>query len=698
MARTLLVTSALPYSNGPIHIGHLAGAYLPADIFVRYQRMAGNHVVFICGADEHGVPIIIAAQQQGMTPQQLVDKYYVLNRDSFARFNIMFDNFSRTSLPIHHKTAQEFFLTLHKKHKLVVKTEQQLYCPQDKMFLADRYVRGTCPVCGNPNARGDQCERCGSWLEPIMLKEPRCAICGTTPVIKDTKHWYLPMGEFQAKLEAWLAEKHDWKDNVMNYCKGWFKEGLKERAITRDYDWGVPVPLPEGKGKALYVWFDAPIGYISSTKEWAARHGDAEQWKHYWCNPECEVIHFIGKDNIVFHAIFWPAMLMEVGGYNLPSQIPANEFLNIDGRKISTSQNYAVWLNEYVAKYPVDILRYTLAANLPETKDADFSWKQFQACNNDELADVLGNFVNRTLTFVQRYFDGVIPPAGALSAADNAVLAEVEKLGHEAGEMINTYRMRAAVARVMDIARAGNRYFDASQPWSTRKAHPKKCAAAMHVCCQVIRSLAVFLQPFIPETSDRMWRMLGMPGTPAKVRWNKAGKPGDIAGTKIGEISILFKKLEDADIQPEIDRLQEAVARIEAQERAAAAPAAATAPAASAAKEETVEAQQQISIEEFGKVQLRVAKVLTAEAVPKANKLLKLTVSLGDETRQVVAGIAKHYEPSALVGKYVVLVANLKPAVLRGIESHGMILAAEDENGLALVTLDRDVTPGSKVK
>lgn len=697
MARTLLVTSALPYSNGPIHIGHLAGAYLPADIFVRYQRMAGNHVVFICGADEHGVPIIIAAQQQGLTPQELVDKYYVLNRDSFARFNIIFDNFSRTSLPIHHKTAQEFFLALHKKHKLVVKTEQQLYCPKDKMFLADRYVRGTCPVCGNPNARGDQCEKCGSWLEPIMLKEPRCAICGTTPEIKDTKHWYLPMGEFQAKLEAWLAEKHDWKDNVMNYCKGWFKEGLKERAITRDYDWGVPVPLPEGKGKALYVWFDAPIGYISSTKEWAARQGDAEQWKHYWCNPECEVIHFIGKDNIVFHAIFWPAMLMEVGGYNLPSQIPANEFLNIDGRKISTSQNYAVWLNEYVEKYPVDILRYTLAANLPETKDADFSWKQFQACNNDELADVLGNFVNRTLTFVQRYFDGVIPPAGALSAADNAVLAEVEKLGHEAGEMINTYRMRAAVARVMDIARAGNRYFDASQPWSTRKAHPKKCAAAMHVCCQVIRSLAVFLQPFIPETSDRMWRMLGMPGTPAKVRWHKAGKPGDIAGTNIGEISILFKKLEDADIQPEIDRLQEAVARIEAQERAAA-PAAVTVPAASATKEETVEAQQQISIEEFGKVQLRVAKVLTAEAVPKANKLLKLTVSLGDETRQVVAGIAKNYEPSALVGKYVVLVANLKPAVLRGIESHGMILAAEDENGLAVVTVDREVTPGSRVK
>jgi methionyl-tRNA synthetase len=470
MARKLLVTSALPYSNGPIHIGHLAGAYLPADIFVRYQRAMGNDVVFMCGADEHGVPITIAAAQQGITPRELVDKYYTLNRDSFAGLRIEFDNYSRTSLPLHLETSQEFFLALHSQGKLTVKDIKQLYCPQDKMFLADRYVHGTCPVCGHPDARGDQCEKCGAWLDALTLKEPRCAVCGTAPVIEETTHWYLPMGRFQQKLEDWLGSKEGWKDNVLNYCRGWFKEGLKDRAITRDLDWGVPVPLPEGEGKVLYVWFDAPIGYISATKEWAGQQGTPERWRDYWCDPECEIIHFIGKDNIVFHAVFWPVMLMEVGGYTLPAQVPANEFLNLEGRKLSTSQNYAVWVPDYLERFPPDILRYTLACNLPETKDADFSWKQFQACNNDELADILGNFVNRTLSFICKYLDARIPAGNTLNADDTQVLKEVGQLGEEIGALIDSYHIRAATSRMMDVARAGNRYFDAQQPWRTRKS------------------------------------------------------------------------------------------------------------------------------------------------------------------------------------------------------------------------------------
>ena len=726
MARTLLVTSALPYSNGPIHIGHLAGAYLPADIFVRYQRLAGNHVVFICGADEHGVGNMIAAEQMGTTPQQLVDKFFTLNRDSFAQFGIAFDNFSRTSLRVHHETAQEFFLALHKKNKLTTKNERQLFCPKHARFLSDRYVSGTCPTCGNPNAKGDQCEKCGSWLDPLTLKEPRCSLCGATPEIRETTHWYLPMGDFQPALEQWLATKKDWKDNVMNYCAGWFNEGLKERAITRDLGWGIPVPLPDAKGKVLYVWFEAPIGYISSTKEWAARIGQPDLWKKYWCEPGCEIVHFIGKDNIVFHALFWPAVLMEMGGYNLPTQIPANEFLNLDGRKLSTSQNYAVWLPDYLAKFPPDILRYALAANLPESKDGDFSWSQFQACNNFELADILGNFVNRTLTFVQKHRDGLVPAAGTLTAADTDALAQAAALGREIGELINVCKIRAATAKFIEVARVGNRYFDAAQPWHTRVADPARCDAALHVCCQIIRSLAVLGHPFIPASAAKMWAMLGLDGAGTDIPWADACIPGAIAGRRIRTPEILFRKIEDAEIQPEIEKLAAAVERMKEKERAAATipsregtegcvsaspvplgkggtgiVSPSSAPVTSSAVSPppaAAEPPTQIMIEDFAKIKLRIVRVLAAEPVPKTDKLLKLRVSLGDEERTVVAGIAQHYAPEQLVGRQVVLVANLKPTKLRGVESQGMILAANDGTVLACLSPDKDVALGSIVK
>ena len=680
MPRKILVTSALPYSNGLIHIGHLAGAYLPADIYVRYQRMAGNDVVFICGADEHGVPITIAAMKQGKTPQELVDKYYKTNRDSFEKFGINFNNFSRTSLPLHHKTSQEFFLALYEKGKLKEKEIKQLFCPEDKMYLADRYVNGVCPKCGADDARGDQCEKCGSWLDPLSLKNPKCAICGAEPIVKTTKHWYLPMADFQPELETWLKQKKNWKDNVMNYCNGWFKEGLRDRAITRDLDWGIPVPLPDAEGKVMYVWFDAPIGYISSTKEWAEKIGQPDLWKEYWQNPNCELIHFIGKDNIVFHAIFWPATLMEVGGYNLPTQIPANEFLNLEGHKLSTSKNYAVWLPDYLEKFDPDLLRYALAANLPENKDTDFSWKQFQKCNNNELADILGNFVNRTLTFVNKYCDGIIPPAVNLSDLDSDVLDETVKISTEAGELINSFKIRAATARVMDIARAANKYFDSAQPWKTRKTDFEACQTTLNICCRLIRTLAICFHPFIPFSSDKIWTMIGMDGNASDGHWHDAAKEIDLAGIKLGKTEIIFKKIEDEELQPEIERLEKIVAEMEQKNNV-----------------EGIALLPQISFDEFGKTDLRVAKILTAEPVPKTKKLLKLSLSIGTEKKQVVAGIAEFYKPEELPGRKVILVANLAPVKLRGIESQGMILAANAPDGLSLVTVDKNVPEGSKV-
>lgn len=691
MSRKILVTSALPYSNGHIHIGHIAGAYLPADIYVRYHKQQRNDIIFICGADEHGVPITIAAMQQGITPRELVDKNYTANRDSFAGLGIDFDNFSRTSLPVHYETSQEFFLALNDKGKLKKKEVTQFYCPEDKMFLADRYVRGICPKCGAEDARGDQCEKCGSWLDSLSLKEPRCALCGTTPEVKSTAHWYLPMAEFQAQLEKWLEQKKEWKNTVMNYCKGWFKEGLRDRAITRDLDWGVPVPLPDGEGKVMYVWFDAPIGYISSTKEWAKKNGEPDKWKDYWCDENTELVHFIGKDNIVFHAIFWPAVLMEVGGYILPTSIPANEFLNLEGRKLSTSQNYAVWLPDYLEKYPPDILRYALAASLPESKDSDFSWKDFQRFNNDELADILGNFVNRTLTFIEKRTGNVIPPAHTLTAEDIQVIDDASELQKEVAELIDTFHIRGATHKAMDIARRCNQYFDASEPWKTRKTDMERCETTLHVCCQLIRGLCVVFHPFIPYTTAKLWKMIGCNGTEIDVEWDTAFDDAGITGQKLGKIEILFTKLEDSDIQPEIDRLESIIKRISPEEETA-----------QKTKEKKSEKNTEdvglITIDDFAKVQLRTAHVTEAERVPKTDKLLKLQIDIGTEKRQIVAGIAKEYSPEEIVGKTVVVVANLEPAQLRGITSEGMLLAASVVDGLHVVTVDADVPPGCIVR
>ncbi|MBO7436098.1 methionine--tRNA ligase [bacterium] len=701
--RKLLVTSALPYSNGPIHIGHIAGAYLPADIFVRYHRLKGDDVVFICGADEHGVPITIAARKRGITPQQLVDEYYVLNRDSFAGLGIKFDNFSRTSLLIHHATSQEFFLKMHRDGKLVSKESKQFYDEEHKMFLADRYVQGTCPHCGNTNARGDQCEKCGSWLDPMSLINPRSVISGTVPVVKSTTHWYLPMARFQKELEDWLATKKDWKDNVMNYCGGWFKEGLGDRAITRDLEWGIPVPLPDSEGKVLYVWFDAPIGYISATKEWAEKIGEPERWKDYWKNPECEVIHFIGKDNIVFHAIFFPAVLMAQEGYNLPSQIPANEFLNLEGRKLSTSRDYAVWVPDYLKSFAPDILRYTLAANLPENKDADFSWKMLQRCNNDELANILGNFINRTVTFLGKYFDSKVPENVKLSPEDEAVLDEMRLGLKETGELIDHYKNRQAVGRAMDMARAANRYYDASEPWKLRKENMERCGAVMYTCARIIRALNTVFHPFIPFSADALFTMMNFPGKLTDAEWDDAWKE-EVAGITIKEPRILFSKLEDKDIEPELQRLAKAVERMEkeeAEEKKAAdeyAKAAEGKKASGEAPEGTVSIEK-ISIEDLEKIDLRVGRILSAEAVPKADKLLKLQVSFGSEERQILAGIALYYKPEEIVGKNVVAVCNLPYRKMKGLESQGMLLCACTDDKVTLLTTDSpEVDPGTPIQ
>ncbi len=696
-----LVTSALPYANGPIHLGHLAGAYLPADIFVRYQRLKKNDVVFICGTDEHGVPITIAAEKQKTTPQEIVDFYHENHRVNFEKFGIHFDNFSRTSLKLHHRTAQEFFLRLYRKKLLTTHTTQQYYCPKCKRFLADRYVVGTCPYCGNPDARGDQCEKCGHWLEPTQLEAPRCAICGTTPELKETTHWFLPLAHFQKELKAWIDSKTTWRDNVKNFCYGWFEEGLEDRAVTRDLDWGVPVPLKNHEGKVLYVWFEAPIGYISSTKEWAQKIGQPERWKDYWLDPETKLIHFIGKDNIVFHAIVWPAMLMGRGEYILPEDIPANEFLNLEGRKLSTSKNYAVWLDDYLAKFPPDPLRYTLAANAPETKDADFSWRDFQSRNNNELADILGNFINRTLSFVERYFGGRVPVPGAFDSLDEELVKRLEAAPDRIGNLLRKYEVRAATRELMDLSRFANKYFNDQEPWNTRRTNPEKCKTTLYLCLELSRALAILWHPILPFSSEKIWRMLNLPGAVTDQQWDDAAQLVLRPGHRLGDARILFKKIEDDVIEAEVKRL-EAIAQgkpqaerhiLQKQTRAAE-----NTKKKAVRQEKKDRKMEHVSITEFQKIDLRVAKVLTAEAVEGADRLVKLQIDLGTEVRQIVAGIAKAYPPETLVGKNIIVVANLEPAVIRGVESNGMLLAASSGDYISVLTVDKDIEPGAKIK
>jgi len=546
----IMVTSALPYANGPLHLGHIAGAYLPADIYVRYQRMMRRDVIYICGSDEHGVPITVTADKEGVSPQDIVDRFHGMNKESFQKLGISFDHYSRTSIPLHHKTAQEFFTTLYEKEDLIVKDSEQFFSEKSKRFLPDRYVEGTCPHCDYNKARGDQCDQCGKWLEPGELLEPRSKVDDSKPVLKKTQHWYLPMGRFSGVWERWFKE-NDWKETVRNYCMGWFKEGLGDRPITRDLHWGVPVPLPNAEGKVLYVWFDAPIGYISATKEWAKEKGDPALWQTYWCQSDTKLVHFIGKDNIVFHAILFPMMLMEAGDYVLPDAIPANEYLTIEGRKISTSQNYAIWLKDYLEDFPVDPLRYTLAANTPENKDTDFSWRQLQSRNNDELADILGNFVNRTLTFIHRYCEGKVPHRGNLDLVDQGMLKEIKDAPEKVGAHIENFEIRNASKAFMDLCRSANKYFNDKAPWETRKNHIEVCHTTLNICLHICKTVASLMAPFMPSTAEKLKDILKISDD---LVWKTASENLP-QGHEIGKPQILFQKIDDNVIEREVEKL-----------------------------------------------------------------------------------------------------------------------------------------------
>ncbi len=682
----ILVTSALPYANGPIHIGHIAGAYLNADIYVRYQRLKHCDVVFVCGTDEHGAAITLLADKLGKHPREIVDYYYEDHKNTFAKFGISFDIFSRTTEPIHYKTSQEFFLSLYNKGYLTEKTIKQLYCPKDRRFLPDRYVEGVCPHCGSPGARGDQCEKCGKWIDPLTLVEPQCMICSTTPEVRETTHLYLDLKKFQDRLRAWLDTKTHWKDNVRNFCYGWLNEGLEERSVTRDLDWGVPVPLKGYEGKVLYVWIDAPIGYISATKKWAEQIGDPERWRRYWQDPDTKLVHFIGKDNIVFHAIVWPAVLMAQDGYVLPTDIPANEFLNIEGRKISTSKNYAIWLREYLEKFPPDPLRYVIASTMPENKDSDFSWRDFQARVNGELADILGNFINRTLTFVRKNYGGRVPERRELTADDRRMLELIANWPAKVGEALEQYEIRKATRTFMDLAREANKYFNDAEPWRTFKEDRARCDTALNISLQLCKALAVVMSPFLPFSAQKVWRMLNLKGDVEKQDWDRSGAEPLAPGHELGKAEILFQKYEDDLINLEIERLEKIAAGAEAGETA---------------EEPMPEKEKEplISIDDFAKIQLKVAQIVSAKRVEGADRLLQLEIDLGDEKRQIVAGIAQHYDPEELPGKRIVVVANLKPAKIRGLESQGMLLAAVEDGGrLSLVVPERELEPGARVR
>jgi methionyl-tRNA synthetase len=556
MAEKILVTAALPYANGPLHLGHLAGAYIPADVYVRYQRLKGSDVVFICGSDEHGVPITIRADREGVTPKQIVDRYHEMMKASFARLGVQFDNYSRTSLTLHHGISQDFFLRMNEKGYVTEQSVNQYYCPTCRRFLPDRYIEGECPHCHRPGARGDQCESCGRWLEPEQLIGPRCKLCGSAPEMRETKHWFFRLSAFQKQLEEWQASKRGWRANVREFSAGWFQEGLTDRSITRDIDWGIPVPLPGAEGKVLYVWFDAPIGYISSTVEWAQKQGAPERWREYWCEPDTRLIHFIGKDNIVFHAIVWPAMLMAHGDFILPDTVAANEFLTIEGEKLSTSRNWAVWADEYLEVFPPDPLRYYLAANAPESKDADFGWKEFQTRNNSELADVLGNLVNRSLSFVEKHFDARVPEGGEAGPPERELWDSVARAARDIGASLDDFQVRRAVGQLMDLARTGNKYFNDVAPWSAVKTDRSRAALALRTTLELQTALAVLMEPFLPFSAEKLWGMLGAGGLHRDVRWHEIARLRLEPGAPLGKREILFAKIEDPVIDAQIAKLR----------------------------------------------------------------------------------------------------------------------------------------------
>lgn len=670
-----LVTAALPYANGGVHIGHLAGVYVPADIYVRYLRLRGRDVLFICGSDEHGVPITIRAKKEGVTPQDVCDRYHKLIKESFEKFGISFSIYSRTTSDVHAKTATEFFEKLYEKGEFIEQESEQYFDEEAKTFLADRYIKGECPHCGNPDAYGDQCEKCGKDLSPTELINPHSTISGSKPVLRTTKHWYLPLDKAQPWLEKWiLADHSDWRSNVVGQCKSWFDMGLKPRAVTRDLDWGIPVPVEGAEGKVMYVWFDAPIGYISNTRELLPN-----DWEKWWKSQDTRLVHFIGKDNIVFHCIVFPAMLKAEGSYILPDNVPANEFLNLEDDKISTSRNWAVWLHEYVEEFPgkQDVLRYVLTANAPETKDNNFTWKDFQARNNNELVAVYGNFVNRALVLTQKYFGGKVPPCGELTEQDKEIIAEFRDVKTKVEELLEKFRFRDAQKEAMNLARIGNKYLADSEPWKVFKTDPKRVETILNLSLQLVANLAIAFEPFLPFSSEKLRSMINMPD----LKWDNLGQTDLlVAGHELNKPELLFEKIEDEVVEAQIKKLEE------------------TKKANEAANYKAAPIRTDVDIEEFSKMDLRVGTVLECEKVPKADKLLRFLIDDGLEKRQILSGIAKYYKPEDLLGKQVVFIANLPARKLRGLDSQGMILSAVNNDGsLSVITVDRPVKPGSEV-
>lgn len=667
MSKRYTITAALPYTNGPIHIGHLAGVYVPADIYARYKRLTGNDVAFICGSDEHGVPITIKAKKEGVTPQQIVDRYHKIIKDSFEDFGITFDNYSRTSAKIHHDTASEFFKTLYDKNEFVEEVSEQLYDAEANQFLADRFVIGTCPKCGNEESYGDQCEKCGTSHNATDLINPKSAITGNVPTLKETKHWFLPLNKHEQFLKDWILEGHkkDWKPNVYGQVKSWIDDGLRPRAVTRDLDWGIPVPVPGGEGKVLYVWFDAPIGYISATKEWAAREG--KDWEPYWKNEDTKLVHFIGKDNIVFHCIIFPAMLKAEGSYILPDNVPANEFLNLEGNKLSTSKNWAVWLPEYLQDFPnkQDVLRYALTANAPETKDNDFTWKDFQARNNNELVAIFGNFINRVVVLTNKYYNGIVPKPGEYSSVDEETLAAINAYPSVIESSLERYRFREASQELMNLARLGNKYLADEEPWKLVKTDEERTKTIMFVALQIASALAILSEPFLPFTSAKLKSILAFNNLAEAQNWTDVSSNEILLPTdhQIGKGELLFSKIEDKEIQAQLDKL-------EASKKA------------NEAANKVVEPQKDtITYDDFTKLDMRVGTILEAEKMPKAKKLLVLKVDTGIDVRTIVSGIAESFTAEEVVGKKVTVLVNLAPRKLRGVESEGMILMTETPEG-----------------
>ncbi|GAA3778373.1 methionine--tRNA ligase [Corallibacter vietnamensis] len=698
MSKRYTITAALPYTNGPIHIGHLAGVYVPADIYARYQRLTGNDVAFVCGSDEHGVPITIKAKKEGVSPQDVVDKYHAIIKKSFEDFGITFDNYSRTSAQIHHETASEFFLELYKKGEFIEEVTEQLYDEEAKQFLADRFVIGTCPKCGNEEAYGDQCEKCGTSHNATDLINPKSAITGNAPTLKETKHWFLPLDKHEDFLKEWILKGHkkDWKPNVYGQVKSWIDDGLRPRAVTRDLDWGIPVPVEGGEGKVLYVWFDAPIGYISATKEWAEREG--KDWEPYWKDENTKLVHFIGKDNIVFHCIIFPSMLKAEGSYILPDNVPANEFLNLEGNKLSTSKNWAVWLPEYLEDFPdkQDVLRYALTANAPETKDNDFTWKDFQARNNNELVAIFGNFINRVVVLTNKYYNGIVPELSDYSQVDEETLAAVKAYPDVIASSIERYRFREASQELMNLARLGNKYLADEEPWKVIKEDEARTKTIMFVALQIASALATISEPFLPFTSEKLKKILRV-ALNDNVSSSDSTKENCIenswedistkdillpAGHQIGKAELLFNKIEDKDIQAQLDKLE------------------ASKKANEAANKATEPQKEEITFDDFTKLDLRVGTIIEAEKMPKAKKLLVLKVDTGIDTRTIVSGIAESFTAEEVIGKRVTVLVNLAPRKLRGVESEGMILMTESPEGkLVFVNPDanQDVANGLQI-